>query len=150
MTESKGMYVDWWRQGRHRPSRALIDWLLPIMRKVYYGTEGLYSPRNWKGESVLQTILVLHMGGWFVLPDFCFVKFVLFCFALSFLLSAQMTCPFCENLNCTCIWMFQQSKCEAKSICTVSVGSIQEVQELAFSYLSIRMVLSAMSSHSNP
>ena len=28
-------WVDWWRQGCHRPSTAIIDRLLPIMRKVY-------------------------------------------------------------------------------------------------------------------
>ena len=26
---------DWWRQGCHWPSTALIDWLMPIMRKIY-------------------------------------------------------------------------------------------------------------------
>ena len=26
---------DWWRQGHHRPSTAVIDWLLPIMREVH-------------------------------------------------------------------------------------------------------------------
>ena len=29
-------YVDWWHQGCHKPSTALIDWLLPIKRKVYW------------------------------------------------------------------------------------------------------------------
>ena len=32
--ESEGTYVDWWHQGRYQPSKALVNWSLPIMRKV--------------------------------------------------------------------------------------------------------------------
>ena len=35
MTTSEGTYIHWWRQRRHRPSTALVDQLLPTMRKVY-------------------------------------------------------------------------------------------------------------------
>ena len=35
-TESEGKSVDWWCHGRYCPSTALIDWSLPIIRKVYY------------------------------------------------------------------------------------------------------------------
>ena len=42
MTESEAKYVDWWRQTHHRPSTALIDWLLPIKRKVYSFAIGIH------------------------------------------------------------------------------------------------------------
>ena len=44
MTKSKGRYVDWWCQERHRSSTALINWLLPIMRKLYKCVTALI---NW-------------------------------------------------------------------------------------------------------
>ena len=40
MTKSGGTYVDIWCQGRHWPSTALINWLLPIAMKKSIG-EGL-------------------------------------------------------------------------------------------------------------
>ena len=33
--QRRPVYVDWWRQWRHRHSTTLIDLLFPIMRKVY-------------------------------------------------------------------------------------------------------------------
>ena len=59
--------VDWWRQERHRPGTALIDWLLPIMRKVYY--ECLFTFLSCGGVTLHCTNLCPLFFKWSVFPD---------------------------------------------------------------------------------
>ena len=44
--------VDWWRQEPHRLSTVLIDWLSPIMRKIYY---------NCSVSNLIFEIIIIHV-----------------------------------------------------------------------------------------